>query len=287
MLSQNFLTTKNSYKNSEASNQNLINYSRIISPVISDICEPLNNFGIKMFTYSRIYNGGRRLYVSTNHDWVEHYITHDFHEDIDHLHHYVPVDGIKYAFWDSFKKDIVFDATLNQFNFWNGFSVYEKNNDYVDFFDFGAHKHNTKINNFYINNLYLLIRFIEYFKEKTFLIINSEDKENTLVPKIWVSFDKIRREENNFSKNIDCFSEYTQRGEQIRLKNEALNLTNRELECLKLLYKGNTIKNIARILKISSKTVEFYLNNCKMKTQVRTEVDLIYLYGNHISYCEN
>src|SRR5688500_8620024 len=84
-------------------NSTPLEFSREISPIIGDICHPLINLGITIFTYCRIFNNGKRLYVCNDQKWVEHYIGHNYQDELDHLEHYVPNDGVKYALWSEFK----------------------------------------------------------------------------------------------------------------------------------------------------------------------------------------
>lgn len=193
------------FGNREKSNKIHLEFNQTIASTINTICEPLSSFGITMFNYSRIFNGGSRLYITSNLQWSEHYITQEFHDEIDHLAHYVPPDGVKYAFWSGFRGDRVFDA-LAEHNLGNGFSIYEKHKDYVDYFDFSADKDNNQIVNLYMNKIDLLLRFIEYFKEQIFLLIDFEDKKNILIPKKFISFDKVPREENSTLEALRLFS---------------------------------------------------------------------------------
>lgn len=55
--------------------------------------------------------------------------------------------------------------------------------------------------------------------------------------------------------------------------------TKREAECMVLLLKGKTINSVANILKLSPRTVEYYVKNMKSKLGCRTKfelVDLVY-----------
>lgn len=58
----------------------------------------------------------------------------------------------------------------------------------------------------------------------------------------------------------------------------SINLSKREIECLLLLSRGKKIKEIARYLGISPRTVESYLENLKCKLNVYTRSELIDLY---------
>lgn len=51
--------------------------------------------------------------------------------------------------------------------------------------------------------------------------------------------------------------------------------TRREAECMVWLLKGKTIKNVATILKLSPRTVEYYMRHMKAKTGCRTKFELI------------
>jgi DNA-binding CsgD family transcriptional regulator len=55
--------------------------------------------------------------------------------------------------------------------------------------------------------------------------------------------------------------------------------TRREAECMVLLLKGKTINSVAYALKLSPRTVEYYIKNMKSKLGCRTKfelVDLVY-----------
>lgn len=55
--------------------------------------------------------------------------------------------------------------------------------------------------------------------------------------------------------------------------------TQREAECMVLLLKGKTIDSVAALLKLSPRTIEYYIKNMKAKLGCRTKfelVDLVY-----------
>lgn len=51
--------------------------------------------------------------------------------------------------------------------------------------------------------------------------------------------------------------------------------TKREAECMVLLLKGNMIDCMAKRLKLSPRTIEYYLKNMKAKVDCRTKFELI------------
>ena len=54
-------------------------------------------------------------------------------------------------------------------------------------------------------------------------------------------------------------------------------LTPREYDCLKVLQEGKTIKEIARDMQLSPRTVEFYLKNLKVKFGCKSKTELLAL----------
>ena len=51
--------------------------------------------------------------------------------------------------------------------------------------------------------------------------------------------------------------------------------TKREAECMVWLLKGKTINSVANILRLSPRTVEYYIKNMKIKVGCRTKFELI------------
>jgi DNA-binding CsgD family transcriptional regulator len=52
-------------------------------------------------------------------------------------------------------------------------------------------------------------------------------------------------------------------------------LTKREAECMFLLLKGKSINTIAEVLKLSPRTIEYYLKNMKSKLNCHSKFELI------------
>lgn len=56
---------------------------------------------------------------------------------------------------------------------------------------------------------------------------------------------------------------------------EGIYLTPREFDCLRVLKEGKTIKEIARGMELSPRTVEFYLKNLKAKFRCKSKTELL------------
>ena len=282
--------------------QSALSYNRDIGPSLEEICKPLfENFNIKMFTYSRIFKNGRRVYVSTNSKWVEHYISNSHQDEINHLEHYIPANDIKYALWDSYKMDRVFYSAYNNFNLWHGFSIYEHKKDYVDFFDFAADRSNDQIVNFYINNYALLDHFTRYFKSKSVDLINFSDENIWITPKVWIPFNEIPKTGTIDPDKLSDFDAQVGITEKkiyhfkpsLKISKNHVNdckiislsevkYTEKESQCMTNLVGGKTPKEIANVLDVSSKDIESYIKSVKRKTRVLPNSDFIKFYENNL-----
>lgn len=54
-----------------------------------------------------------------------------------------------------------------------------------------------------------------------------------------------------------------------------ISFTRREAECMVHLLKGKTLAKIASVLKLSSRTIEYYVNNMKTKLNCHSKYELI------------
>lgn len=66
------------------------------------------------------------------------------------------------------------------------------------------------------------------------------------------------------------------------LNMDGVYLSKRELECLRFLLRGKTAKDIASLLLLSPRTIEFYLDNIKRKMGVSSKSELIEKTIDHI-----
>ena len=118
--------------------------------------------------------------------------------------------------------------------------------------------------NKYLSNFCLVEKFIQYFQKVSSPLLKNlyssrllfvDRAENQLSYKIVNDIDRL-----NFLTTIYGY-----------------NFTNRELECVPLLLKGMSAKQIAEQLNLSHRTVETYVNNLKTKTNTLNKNDLICL----------
>lgn len=188
-------------------------------------------------------------------------------------------DNLRYFIWpNQYSKDIkdpLFEI-LYKFNVWNGFTISKYTDDYVETWSFATDKTSESTTQFYINNLPLFDRFITYFKKCT----SEFTKE--------INDEKLAVFQNPF--NLNCVSS---EGLSNKILNDVLSaknnikmfkflcensristLSNREIECLFYISSGKTMKNIAKVMSISPRTVEMHINAIKRKTNINYKADL-------------
>ena len=64
----------------------------------------------------------------------------------------------------------------------------------------------------------------------------------------------------------------------VKIKDRLIHFTPREIQCLKLIDQGHSVKGISKELLLSPRTVEVYLNNIKQKSGYSYKYDLIKMY---------
>lgn len=142
---------------------------------------------------------------------------------------------------------------------------------------FGVNFDNKSILNFYLNALPYLQKFLAYFEFHGEEKIEHQYRKNTLfLPNYHekliyqdeeISFPVLNPNDLNF--NIG-FSESRAKGLAI--------ITSREKACLELVAQGYTMKNAAKRLEISHRTVEQHLRNIKDKLGLSTKNQLVEIW---------
>jgi DNA-binding CsgD family transcriptional regulator len=260
------------FKNSLVFNQSI--HERMLA-----VCKPLEQFGINYFYYIKIFNDGRKFYITNNFHFLKHVVENNLNlkpspvmaQEIAQLSQM----NSHCALWTGLPKDERHEI-LYQINIWNGISFYHKTKEYTEAFGFASNKENDNILNFYINKKSILDLFFVFFKEKNSDLINIQD-ENKFIQPISIFHNDIASPSalldsniiENFLKNITT--------EKFYLKN-GISLGKREGECLTYFSTGKTAKEIARIMNLSPRTVESYIINVKRKVGINKKSELIDLF---------
>jgi len=252
-------------------------YNKAISHKLNKICYPLEStYGIKLLSYRRFYLQGGLLHLTTHPEWCEHWyenqywISNSFQDRVNRLS---KQSSLFYIWPDIPPKDRVYNA-LYELNIWNGVMIYKKYNDCIESFGFAsAIRENSQVKNIYLYEKDILEHFMLYFKDKIIPLVKSFERSILLPYAIDIPNNSSTEvQKQNFRNATKIKNHY------LRMNGEDIKITYREGECLSLLSKGKKIKEIARQLELSPRTIEFYLSNLMEKTQLNSKVQLIQLY---------
>lgn len=253
-------------------------YDRVLN-----ICRPLfQQTPIDYFEYARFYDSGEIILLGTHPEGMLKAISSNLvptRKELDLIN----ADGLKVACLshdmelpsgidavnaERFKENI---HNAAEYNVLHRIYFLERHSNYYKGFGYGVSKKSLSIMNYYFNSMSLLNGFAKYFEwhfqdiieidaKKNFIILPNYNSElNAINPQVLLSGDAS--EFQNFGLNI-CS------------KRDA-RLTYRERECLSLAAQGYTMKNIARKLQISPRTVEQHLRNIKEKLGLNTKNQLV------------
>lgn len=260
----------------------LLDFDRSIQPRLAETLQPLKLFGISNFGYSKITKDKRILRIGNYAPQAEHFFINKVYNQRDCYRGYASENTFKLPtqtkifLWNENGNK----PTLNRklLNMWNGISFYHIHQDYLETWAIGGGLNDTGLTDFYINNLSLLNRFFLYFKGKFKDILEITDPAKTLD----IQFHETDIDIYTIDKKtLEKFNQKIFQNKYL-LSNGKNNfcLSLRELECLSLKNKGYSAKEMGKILKISNRTIETYIENIKLKSGFQNIQQVL-------SFCKN
>lgn len=254
-------------------------YSQRISGEVTQICHPLNALGIIHFMYSRFFKNGS-AFCLTNH-WDSYY-NHCKKKYIISPPISKNIINKKFFYIPTLNLDTKFSAAAYdwQSSFSIGHPIYfiEYERDYFDLIIYGAKSNNPNIINVYLSNIEILEQFKIYFKDNAKKLIEQSNKNRIWLPGAMsanMTASKQIQEHENFKNKIL---------KQLEIKryiplgaDKKILLSNRELDTMKQLSLGCTLKEAAKNMNISPRTVETHLNHIRQKLGVFRKSDIIKL----------
>ena len=149
---------------------------------VNDICRPLKDIGITYFNYLKIYKDGSRELLTNNAPWIDHFYKNALYltagvVDVEHL---LPKG---YFLWSELDlNDPAYSQGQESFNIDNGVSFVIKRDEITYLYIFASTKDNMHINNFYIRNVDLFRRFIQYFHDRGSDLIKQAKSNKIVLP---------------------------------------------------------------------------------------------------------
>lgn len=255
----------------EDKNISAYQYAKAIYARYTDIVKPLSYLGIDHFGYMKIFKNGSYLALNDDLNYMRAYFSTIKNQGEFFKTELCPIAELKYTMVptviDEFsrKQDPIMHLAYD-FNIWNIFCIYRCDaTDFAEVFCFATGKDRQIDSKFYLDNILLLEQFIKYFKQQAADLIDTTDKRKLAYFDERFNFDAgCTIEKHKIHEFLDKISV----GDVCLLgrSGDKIALSKQESKCIKFISLGNSMKETAKILNLSPRTVESYLNNVKFKT---------------------
>lgn len=242
----------------------------ISSQEISEICKPLFEYiGIKYFDWIRTYEDGGRLRLTTHPRWVEHYLTQEYYK-FSQLERHPSLYRSGFTIWDyqahkeTTEVSLILKDMRENFNRGHGLSILKVHETYMDNFIFTTEVSSEDINPLYLSNIESIERFTIYFISRAEKLISKAQKVFLPLEKEKFLSGDGSALQNNYKIKEFIASMPVEKAYLCKSHNSAY-LSKRETQCLIYSLKGKSAKEIARILYLSPRSIETYLENIKSR----------------------
>ena len=228
------------------------------------LCKPLDErFGIDYITYARYHLDGSYSILFTDGRSVENCFRHNDYR--------LPGQTLKPGVytWIGLYSEAVLADLREAYGHDHGVTLIVQEEGFLDHITFSTKPENHNILDLYMNHPNLLYQLRAYFLETGGRIIEAADKNTIALPNYEKPTDELTlssEDEVELMLPLKRYPVFTDHGKTY--------LTPREISCLALYMKMHTSKEIARVLDISHRTVEFHLNNIKEKLGVMSKSEL-------------
>lgn len=273
----------------------IISLSQDLSKIISinydeicRICQPLfQNSPVDYFEYVRFYDSGEMLLLGTHPEgMIKAFANNLFpsQEELDSFQTY----GVKVACLSHEMELPAGVSVLNSERYQNNITnaadhhiyhrIYfiERKDTYYKIYGYGVSKSSKSILNYYLNSLSFLEKFVKHFEWHAQGLIEADVKKNIIViPNYHQKISLVNCEIPSVLNDSEL--EFKQNGTGT-IAQHYDRITSREKECLSLVAQGYTMKNAARKLQISPRTVEQHLRNIKEKYGLNTKNQLVEIW---------
>lgn len=236
---------------------------------IKEICVPLkNNFDISFFSFVKINPDLSRLHLGTHIEWNKHFYKNAHRYYRNHLtegKHWQSGFSVIHMLADH---ECIRDA--RNFNIGDGIVIANHINRCTELafilLSCSTSDSDSKVTQL-LNNTDILQKFLFFFKSKMAEIFKDESESTIKMP--FLKDGQL----NSFSIDVNSRKNFL---EDINTNNKNKDsLTNREIECIEWLSRDMSVKEIARILAVSPRTIKQHLANARAKVGCKKSATLI------------
>jgi DNA-binding CsgD family transcriptional regulator len=265
--------------------------SEVICNKIKPLCEPLDRvFGIPLFGYRKFFPDGTCFNTSSNVELTK-FVQEKFSNKMLPNYEEEAKSGLQRERYfvlrvgEPSPQDLFLSA-LYDYDVWNTLSLYRKDGECLEGFYFTSTRKNYKIVEEYINNIGLFERFSYYFREKFSDILSAEDIKKVSLPTVSASiFEDCNKLALEKEKSFHDFIAHTfPQKLSLNINGKEVPLSSQEFKCLAWLSRGKTAKEAARMMGLSPRTVESYMDNVRFKTKIDSRSKLIDLFI--LNFCQ-
>ncbi len=247
---------------------------------VAMLCYPLfKKTYIKHFDYFRFYDTGEMMSFGTAPEFLTKAYINNLVPTKEELS-LIYLSGLKITFLSHYLPLPVGAGDVNPDKYYEviskgaEYAVYhrlcfvERESNYYRACTFGVNQSTKSIFTYYMNIMSSLEKFIKHFETKVEELYSANSESSTIIVPNY--HNKILTEEGQNGPMLF----------ETRLIDSDHNmlLTSREKECLSLIAQGYTMKNAARKLQISPRTVEQHLRNIKEKYGLNTKNQLVEIW---------
>jgi len=262
--------------------KNNLEFSKSICEKLEPIIAPVtSHLGVTTFGYRKFFVDGRSFLLSNNYSWNNFFlekfdkkIIPSYESEVNSVVNENKMHCVRVGQPD--QRDLFLNA-LYDFNIWNTCSFYRKCGDGIEGFHFASTRDNMSVVKEYSNNRSIFERFSYYFKNKLNDVMNAENLMKAASPII--SPEIFKTPQNGHSQEEQSITDFLTMTPInkffFNVNGEETILSFQEFRSLALLSQGKTAKEIGRILKLSPRTVEDYIEKIKHKVKVTSRSHLI------------
>lgn len=246
-------------------------YVRSVQADVNQICEPLfNKLDLNYFHYAIFYKDGSLGALYNRIDWHDCYYKNNFRTHVPLPKQQIQFGKYNLCLWQGTLPDEITSAARNTCNFDHPVGISVAHKDYFESFAFGTYQGNNGIINTYFNHIETLINFTKNFKTQAAGLIKKTVEHKVLLP------EAFQAKQLNLLDTLSA-------GMNIKNGRQEVHVTLKEIEILRMLCRGLTLKEIANSLNRSTRTIETHLNNIKNKFGIYKKSHLISLmFDNNI-----
>lgn len=168
---------------------------------------------------------------------------------------------------------------------WNALCLFDHCSDgHIDCYSFYLSSEKEQSDTFFLSNLMLFQQYVKFFQSRIKSIVTSQNP--SIRARFLDDFGFIRQcSTNKKAQALELFLSNTANQRTVTRKDGVeVKLSAREQECLSYLLEFRSVKEIARLMDLSPRTIETHIQNMRSKSGASSKHELIRMSGSASRY---